>query len=223
MTWTLFTGCHTTSQLYKLGKKRAFKSLRKNAPKYDALDSLGNNIPVSPELARVAEQFICSLYTTAVKAGERADRVRWAYILNPYLVLVILFCQQRQKNKGLTPTSNSLYCHMERANYQTTVWKRWLQPKQDLPSPSNNGWEESENKGLKPVLISQDATPEGLVELTVCKCQKSACKSNRCVSAECLKCHVPRHARAWATSAARIPILKCKMSTVTWKDNVITL
>ena len=65
-----------TSQLYKLGKKRAFKSLRKKAPKYDALGSLGNDIPVSPELARVAEQFICSLYTTAVKAGKRTDGVR---------------------------------------------------------------------------------------------------------------------------------------------------
>ena len=70
------TGCDTTRGLYKLGKKRAFKSLRENAPKYDALDSLGDDTPVSPDLARVAEQFICSLYTTAVKAGETADEVR---------------------------------------------------------------------------------------------------------------------------------------------------
>ena len=98
-----------------------------------------------------------------------------------YLQRYWMFCQRRQKNEGLPPTSNSLYHHIERANYQTMAWKRCLQPIQELPSPSNNGWEESENEGLKPVLMSQDAAPEGLVELTVCKCQKSACKSNRCV------------------------------------------
>ena len=40
----LLTGCDTTSGLYKLGKK-AFKSLRENAPKYDALGSLLDDTP----------------------------------------------------------------------------------------------------------------------------------------------------------------------------------
>jgi len=41
-----FTGCDMTSGLNKLGKKKAFKSFRENAPKYDALGSLGDDTPV---------------------------------------------------------------------------------------------------------------------------------------------------------------------------------
>jgi len=60
------------------------------------------------------------------------------------------------------------------------VWRQSLQAIQELPSPIGNGWEK-EDGILKPLLMSQDAAPKGLVELTVCKCQKSTCKYASCV------------------------------------------
>ena len=50
---------------------------------------------------------------------------------------------------------------------------------QRLPSPVGNGWELSEGV-VKPVLMTQEAAPEGLAELAVCKCDKSSSKSNLC-------------------------------------------
>lgn len=87
-----------------------------------------------------------------------------------------MFCQRKARSEALPPTTNSIYHHIQRVNYQTMVWKRCLLQMQQLPSPLGNGWEMTESQ-LKPVLMSQDAAPEGLVELTVCTCKKSACKS----------------------------------------------
>ena len=89
-----------------------------------------------------------------------------------------MFCQKKTRNDGLPPTSDSIRLHIMRANYQAMVWKRSLEELQDLPPPTGNGCE-LEDGCLKPVFMSQDA--EGLGELTVCKCQKSACKSASCV------------------------------------------
>ena len=91
-----------------------------------------------------------------------------------------MFCQKKQRNDGLPPTSDSIRLHIARANYQAMVWKRSLEAFQVLPPPIGNGWE-LEDGCLKPVFMSQDAAPEGLGELTVCKCQKLACKSASCV------------------------------------------
>lgn len=90
-----------------------------------------------------------------------------------------MFCQKKQKNEGLPPTSNSIFQHILRSNYQALVWRRCLTPLQRIPSPIENGWEATDNI-IKPVLMTKDAAPVGLTELTVCKCDKSACKSDHC-------------------------------------------
>jgi len=62
-----------------------------------------------------------------------------------------------------------------------------LQAFSDLPPPTGSG-SELEDGCLKLVLMSQDAAPEGLGELTVCECQKSACTTASCV---CKKSNLP--------------------------------
>ena len=70
------TGCDTTSGPYKIGKKKSWKVLQDNTQKYAVLTQLGEAAPLSSEVARVAEQYICSLYSTAKRAGTTADDVR---------------------------------------------------------------------------------------------------------------------------------------------------
>ena len=61
------------------------------------------------------------------------------------------------------------------------IWKGCLTAMQRLLSPVGNGWELSEGI-VKPVLMIQEAAPEGLVELAVCKCDKSSCNFHlRCL------------------------------------------
>ena len=50
---------------------------------------------------------------------------------------------------------------------------------QKLPSPNGHGWT-VENGELVPILMSRDPAPKGLIELTSCHCDKSACTRNNC-------------------------------------------
>lgn len=86
-------------------------------------------------------------------------------------------CQKRQKNEGLSPTSDSLRLHIMRANYQTMIWKLCLMAMHELPSPIGNEWTSSHDL-IKLVLMTKEAAPQSLAELMVCKCDKSSCRSN---------------------------------------------
>ncbi|KAI8479718.1 hypothetical protein Bbelb_425210 [Branchiostoma belcheri] len=161
------TGCDSTSALFMVGKKKAWRILRKDPT---LLGNLGNSLPLSPGIRQQCEKFVCSLYTTSPKAGHTADAVRY-----------YMFCQRRQSSEALPPTSNSLFHHIGRANFQTFVWKRCVQAMQELPSPVNNGWRAVDNI-LEPVLMSCDPAPASLLQLTTCRCtSRSACKrDDRC-------------------------------------------
>ena len=157
------TGCDTTSGLSRIGKKKAWKVMKNSPDLYPGMMRLGEEIPPSNDAILSCERFLCATYTTSPKAGSTVDEVRYW-----------MFCQRKQKNEGLPPTSNSLHHHIERVNYQTMVWKRCMEAVQGLPSPDGNGWIKTET-GLEPVLMSKDPAPKGLLELTICRCHgKSA-------------------------------------------------
>ncbi|XP_031571103.1 uncharacterized protein LOC116305346 [Actinia tenebrosa] len=163
------TGCDSTSGLFQVGKKKAWKAFLKDDNSQDHVGNLGTIIPPSNRTIQSCESFICSMYTTSKKAGTMADEVRYW-----------MFCQKHQSSERLPPTSNSLRHHIQRANYQSYVWKRSLQSVQELPSPSaNNGWKEVDGN-LEPELMSKDPAPQSLLELTTCRCNKSVCTRDTC-------------------------------------------
>ena len=157
-------GCDSTSGLFQIGKKKAWKAFAKGSSLHDNVGNLGSQIPLPARTVEACERFICSLYTANKKAGVTADDVRYW-----------MFCQKHQRSEGLPPTSNSLRHHIERANYQTCVWKRCLNATQQLPSPVNNGWKKVDGV-LEPLLMTKDPEPKGLLELTTCRCAKSFCR-----------------------------------------------
>ena len=70
------TGCDTTSGLYQIGKRKAWKALVKNKNSYSHISGLGEQVPPQPEAARCAEAFISSLYAPPSRAGTTTDNVR---------------------------------------------------------------------------------------------------------------------------------------------------
>ena len=158
------TGCDSTSGLFQIGKKKGWKVFVKYPSLHDIVGNLGSQIPPPALTVEACERFICSLYTTNKKAGVTADDVRYW-----------MFCQKHQRSESLPPTSNSLRHHIERANYQAYVWKHCLNATQQLPSPVSNGWKKVDGV-LEPLLMSKDPAPQGLLELTTCKCTKSVCR-----------------------------------------------
>ena len=103
------TGCDSASGI---GKKKAWRELSKTYTANQQITHLGDAIPPSEQTRKACEKFICSVYSKASKAGTTADEMRYW-----------MFYQKKQKNESLPPTTDSLRQHIDRANYQTTVWK----------------------------------------------------------------------------------------------------
>ena len=103
--------------------------MEKSSEFQTAIGRLGQTIALSKKLAEAYEKIVCRFYTSAPKPVTTVNDVRhW------------LFCQKRYTNENLPPTIDSLTMHLKRVNFQSMVWVRCLQPKQNLPSVSGNGW-----------------------------------------------------------------------------------
>ena len=157
------------SSFYGIGKKKAWNDIEKSIEFQIALGRLGQTISLSKKLAEVYEKKnICRFYTSAPKSGTTVnDVLHW------------LFCQKRYTNENLPPTHDSLTMHLKHVNFKNMVWVRCLQPKQNLPSVSGNGWY-VKNSDIETVLMNKEPAPKGLIELTGCSCKKSVCGMRAC-------------------------------------------
>ena len=85
------TGCDSTSALSGIGKKKAWNVLPKNEPIQQDLSKYGENPILQEAEQKVAESFICSIYTSTQKFLN-ADDARY-----------FLFCQRSLKSEELPP------------------------------------------------------------------------------------------------------------------------
>ena len=159
------TGCDSTSALQGIGKTTALKILLEDNQFQQQLSHFGVEPAVSNESLVSSEAFICSLYSCGGRL-TKADEVRY-----------FLFYQKNKKSEELPPTSESLCHHIKRANFQTHIWNKALVAMQNLPSPDGRGWK-MEGDNLVPVLMTKEHAPKNIVELTACRCKKSACTRN---------------------------------------------
>ncbi|KAI8509484.1 hypothetical protein Bbelb_133320 [Branchiostoma belcheri] len=91
----------------------------------------GNEPEMGEECFRNSENFVCDLYEIG-KTPYTADNMRYH-----------VFCQKKQRNEALPPTSDSLRLNLQRSTYQTCLWRRALEPMQKMPPPDGHGWEDS--------------------------------------------------------------------------------
>ena len=159
------TGCDSTSSLAGIGKKKAWDSFCRSADHQDSLSIFGEEQELNVTTAGKCEAYVCSLYTASKKTST-ADELRY-----------LMFCQKKQKNEMLPPTSDCLLQHLKRSNYQAFVWRHSFEAMQDLESPEGHGWMR-DGELLVPLLITKAPAPESLLELTTCKLKTSSCLRN---------------------------------------------
>ena len=169
------TGCDSTSALCGIGKKKGWNILLQSEKHQDSLGLLGSQANLDSNIVPQLEDFICNLYPKTKKVPRTSDELRH-----------FLFCQKKQKNELLPPTSDSLLQHLKRVNYQTFVWKQALTAILHLPEPETNGWVR-DGTALKPVYMTKDPAPHSILELTTCSC-KSGCKGNCSCKSTGLSC-----------------------------------
>ena len=119
------TGCDSTSFLAGIGKKKARDSFRRST---DHQDSVSHYREEQELNITTTGQRLClqSIYNT--QKASTADELCY-----------FLFCQKKQKNEMLLPTSDCLLQHLKRSTYQAFTWRHALEVMQDLESAEDHG------------------------------------------------------------------------------------
>ena len=70
---------------------------------------------------------------------------------------------------------DTLRLHSVRANYQTAIWKRCLEPVPDIPTPVGHGWITDEAGNLSVIWMTIKPASDDILKLVACSCPK-VCK-----------------------------------------------
>ena len=169
-------GCDTTSQFYGVGKTSASKVFE-DAP--DLFEHLGEESQISADVLAKAEAFVGKLFNPGTQEVE-INKERTAAF--------------RKSKKDLdalprAPTQDALILHIKRANYQTIVWDKALEPCPSLPKPEDSGWYYSEGL-LKPKLMTREEVPAACLQLEYCGCSREGgcCVNRRCTCVQLSLC-----------------------------------
>lgn len=164
-----FTGCDSTSAFFGKGKSTAFDLVKEG--NWHAMQQLGCQSTVTPDLLQLCEEFTCKIYSKKLAASGVNDLRYKLWVQNPSIDSMLL-----------PPTLDALRHHVYRANYQTLVWRNAMVASFEAPTPDGHGWE-VKGSSITPLWMVKPAAPAALLELTRCGCT-TGCESKRC---SCLK------------------------------------
>ena len=170
------TGCDTVSYIAGHTKKTAWNVFLKHN---HLLTDLGKSPQPSDQVSGDAEKFICEVYKTPAENCDKAGIERFS---------------KCHATESLPPSSDAAKYHIQRAAFQSFIWRQADQPQPEVPSPTECGWSMVEGT-LSPVLTSLPPIPKACKELVQCKCTKG-CSNNSCSCRRWGTSFVLRHAGA---------------------------
>ncbi|KAG1674190.1 Transposable element Tc1 transposase [Nymphon striatum] len=153
-------GCDTVSYLFGHSKKAAWEVFLTDNTLLSCL-GIGE---LTPRVLKDAETFICKVYS--VHRITSCDKAR-----------VTLFCKCKSQ-ESLPPTSDAVTYHIQRAHYQSMIWRQATSQQPHLPSATTLGWELTDEK-LRPKLMSLPPIPVACKDIIRCGC-KTGSSSGRC-------------------------------------------
>ena len=169
-----FTGCDTVSYLAGRGKRtswNAWKLTDKDITETFRLLSTPQST-ISQEHSQHLERFVVILYsrTCPLKTVNEARQS--------------IFAQGTRTIENIPPTQAALEEHIKRAAYQAGhVWGQSVEPIQELPSPSEWGWQRSE-EGWIPKWTTLPEASKACNELISCGCKKACRGLCKCTKAD---------------------------------------
>ena len=158
------TGCDSTSAVCKLGKVKPWRLLQDNPTAFQDLSLLGTSVDVASRSLLCAERFFCEAFRSK---HTNINEARYD-----------MFCKKFTRTEDLPPTKDSLIQHVNRANYQTLIWKSALDLSDVAGSPVGHGWEKH-GDDITPTLMTMECAPKSLLVVVSCGCVKSECRG-RC-------------------------------------------
>ena len=165
------SGCDSTSSFHGQGKKRWLTAMENYPLVLEGILDIGQHpVNIEERVVESVNQAVSVIYSGKLMANT--DDARYD-----------LFSKKGLSSEKLPPTSDALYMHIRRANYQAYIWKSTTVPILDLPSPLDAGWTSDKEGHLVPMKMTQASAPEALLDFTKCSC-KTECHTRRC---GCLK------------------------------------
>lgn len=169
------TGCDTVSYMSGRGKKTAWNAWKSMPEITETFLHLSTpQSTVSEEDIQALERFVVILYSrtcplTSVNEARQS-----------------IFAQGTRTIDNIPPTQAALVQHIKRAAYQACqVWGQALEPVQELPSPLEWGWQQSEGV-WSPIWTTLPEAAKACSELISCGC-KRACRG----LCKCTKANLP--------------------------------
>ena len=121
---------------------KPFIFLKNSTVIQSTFQDIGNQPQLSEYTRKELETFTCKIYGSSVISNintlryiKAKERFRFHAKGNR-----LVFEKYNADLSLLPPCRSSLQLHIDRANYQTYIWKQSLNAYPELPSPLENGW-----------------------------------------------------------------------------------
>lgn len=183
-------GSDIASSFSGIGKGKVLKLVKNSIVYQEALSNIGDTLLLSDETTKTIEQIVCTFYNPK-RSDEFVNELRYW-----------MFCKKDNARK-IYHQHSIAWCTTLKGS-TLMVWTRSLMSKQKLHSPLDLIWRNGNNE-LVPVLMSKNAAPNELIELTSCKYKNSACKRDEICQykAKHLPC-IPSHVSVWQMLLVRM-------------------
>ena len=158
------TGCDTTSFIALHSKFTIWKTLKSEPMHNSLINKLGEDTLEDSDYKNI-EKFFCILY--GMPLVDDINKVRLHLFL------------KKSNQEALPPTRDALYLHIQRAHYQSFIWKRAHLPKPIIPEATEFGWKMTDTQTLKPILMTNDGITKDELNIIFCNC-KTNCNTKRC-------------------------------------------
>ena len=139
-----------------------FRLLMKEADTFDGMQLLGDGPSLSHQTKSSSRKFVVRMYGSK-DVDQNLNKTRCS-----------MASSQKSKVPGrkLPPTEDSFGLHLQRTAYQLMIWKSAHIGIQELPDPTEWGWQWSPDSGilLVPKLMNQVCSAPELLNDLICDC-----------------------------------------------------
>ena len=170
-----WTGCDTTSAIFKIGKISIVKKLmQSNNSVLSACQVLSDPTATQADVHKAGSDLFALSY--GAEAGTNLDYLRYLKHMQAVTTSSGVFEPQK-----LPPTDRAAYFHNLRSHLQIITW---VTLNHNYLDPTNWGWKLNETKpGYIPILTDFPVAPEILLNFVRCKCKSSS--KNTCMTMQC--------------------------------------
>lgn len=163
-----FTGCDSTSAFHGKGKRKTFSLACQKEEYLTGFSKLGSSFEFDQSTFNTLGKYVCHLYGQS--SAKNVNEARYKS-----------FCMASSALPELSipPTSDALFQHCRRANYQAAIMKHCLTGKMCAPSPIGSGWH-IEDGELAVTWMTTNPAPDSVLQVVHCSCKTTKCETERC-------------------------------------------